>query len=161
MKQIFLTTLLIFISISNQSRDLRKPERLRRKDEFPEWMKPSQIIVYPGTLKTMKKYVKSNQIISVKVPGNNGAGKTWKLENDEEVKKHGIEPLNLNEDKSVNFTMYDDGGRGLNYEGIYDFRFKIEKKAEPEDVLFSLIYSAGYETPSDDNKKTFICQITP
>ena len=88
--------------------------------------------------------------LSLKLEGNAGTGFGWYLENKDDLLKHNIKPLNLNEYLSVEFTQPQDP-KLLGQKGYFDFHFKFLPGAEnAEAKLVHKRYNVG------ENWKTFM-----
>ena len=130
------------------------------EDPYPESMKPTTIFNFPSGLISIKKKFKSNQILSVRIQGFNLNGKHWKLQNEEELLQKGITPLNLNENKSVNFIPFNKPlkrRRDLQFKGLYDFRFKIEILEQELTVPFIFVLDSTYKVVNTSKQKQLIC----
>ena len=73
--------------------------------------------------------------LSLKLEGNAGTGFGWYLENKDDLLKHNIKPLNLNEYLSVEFTQPQDS-KLLGQKGYFDFHFKFLPGAENAEAKF-------------------------
>ena len=98
--------------------------------------------------------VKNGSEFNIKIAGNPTTGYSWYLNNEDELKKGGVQPTNLNEYKSADYVQ-DDAPQGMvGVGGKFDFKFKLDegKKNVPE-IIFS------YKRPWEKNDGIFLIKV--
>ena len=98
--------------------------------------------------------VKNGSEFNIKIAGNPTTEYSWYLNNEDELKKGGVQPTNLNEYKSADYVQ-DDAPQGMvGVGGNFDFKFKLDegKKNVPE-IIFS------YKRPWEKNDGIFLIKV--
>ena len=98
--------------------------------------------------------IKNGQEFNIKINGNPTTGYSWYLNNEDELKAAGVEPINLNEYKSGNYVQ-DEAPQGMcGVGGVFDFKFKLaEGKKNVPDIKFS------YKRPWENNDGIFLIKV--
>ncbi len=98
--------------------------------------------------------VKNGSEFNIKIAGNPTTGYSWFLNNEDELKKGGVQPTNLDEYKSADYVQ-DDAPMGMaGVGGKFDFKFKLDegKKNVPEIML-------SYKRPWEKNDGIYLIKV--
>ena len=98
--------------------------------------------------------VKNGSEFNIKIAGNPTTGYSWYLNNEDELKKGGVQPTNLDEYKSADFVENDHPEGMVGVGGKFDFKFKLDegKKNVPDIKLC-------YKRPWEKNEGSYLIKV--
>ena len=98
--------------------------------------------------------VKNGSEFNIKIAGNPTTGYSWYLNNEDELKKEGVQPTNLNEYKSADYVQDEHPIGMAGVGGIFDFKFKLDEgKKNVPDIRLS------YKRPWEQNDGIFLIKV--
>jgi hypothetical protein len=141
--------ILIFITLSLLIEFSVQVKTYEFKREDPIAKQADVKIAIPWGLNHSKVKMKEETVLLISLYGNHLDGKQWRLMNEQEIKeKWGLEPLNLDEQKSGTYVFMDNasGSRKMKFKGTWKFLIKAGKiPANGEPAIIKVAYGTSFE----------------